>query len=567
MKRLETIKDNIEKKEIEYFLNFQRKLQMYIQKLKEDDESITVKNVREKIHSEIYSAYMFANQYKDYKVLPSGKNDLFFLYTIQYILENPKIISTIYNSISKKDKKLLIGDFSHKEYGENLEVNIFYIMNECITVQEDIYKDKIENLSKEDIDNITGQICLLAKKMIKEEKCEDVIKKGYIKRLARMINFLDKFGELERCNELNNDRLGRMGLQKELGFTYSEEGKNDYKITNVIDLKNEKSLEKLSLNELTVLISFYLNRLEKLTESIEKTVFIIEKRNLFGRFFKGEDISKKISNGNIVLHLTQYKYLTEYGERLIKRYIDDSDYFNKSGKTSVIYSLSDILKYMEEQEEKEYSFFSRQNDNSLRVKLKKDVEDMQDLITLRHNLYVYKDRFMEIMMYHLLMNSKDINWGYVEEKSRLNNGRNSIQNGSINVLIQADIRGFNNPIMLHYNLDRLRVFMRNFNGSKSIPVYQGEDDFSIRGNGNSRVYMSNFLLMPLQNSKSKKFLKKAKEFSENSAYYKYIKHLAWISSPKSIPEHLLKNGELRKQEVDLDTGEIKDVIMKEANGR
>lgn len=555
MKRLEKLKDSIRDKEIKQFFIMQRSLLSYIQRLKEQDENITVKNVKEKIYSEIYDVHMIVDQHKGKKVLSSGKSDLFFLYTIQYILKNPSVISKVYYMVVEKDRDVFLEKFNGKEYGEDITRNIIFIMHDFLRAQEKRYKKTIKNLSQEDLELLTEQICTFSKDMIEKEKFEERIKCSYAKRLSRMISLLDEFGELEIYNNLNNERLERMDLLDELGFKYKEE-KNDYKITAIMDLKDEKSLNKLSLEELTVLICFYLNRIVKIAENIEKVLFTLQKRGLFGRFYRGEDISQRLTDEDVRLSLAQYKFLTEYGEILLKRYQDDKMDENEG---YMFYSINDVLQYMEEQEARDYKAFVKQNNKKLQARLSKDIEEIQGLISSKHNLYFYKDRFMEIMMYHLLTSSKDINWGYVEERERLNNGYNSIQNYSRNVLIKADIKGFNNPITLHYNLQRLKNFMKNFNGTQIIPVYEGEEDFVVEGRGGSKVYMTNFVLMPLQNSKRKKLLKKVKTAREDSIYYKYMKHLAWISSPKSVPQHLLKDGRLIKKMIDLKTGEIEEV--------
>ena len=558
MKKIEMIKEKITDKEIKSFYKQMVSVQRYIKKLKEENEGITVKRIKEKIYSEIYDVHILTNNKDGTTILESGKSDLFCLNTLKYIQQNPKKLLEIYDKMSEKEKSRCKEETNnYYEYNENIENNIRQILYNIIYYTKLEYFEKKENIkSEEQRKMVKEQFDIISEHLIQKRNLEEKIKSSYILRLSKMISLLDKIGDLEVYNELNNKRLDRMGLKDILGVKYKSDKSNECKMNYVLELKNKKSLEKLNINQLAILTSFYLNRIEKTTENIEKVLFTLEKRGLLGEFFKGEDITNKLNDENIKFHISQLKFLTDISENVIDEYKKN---LSSERRLWLEYSEDDIVKLLNKKDIEEYRKFSKENEKMLPANLTKDIKQIQDYISSRNNLYFYKDKFMDIMMYNLLTDSKNINWGYVPECSKFSNGRNSIENKSKNILIKADIRGFNNPIALHYDLKKIKIFIKNYNGTHALPVYKGEDDFMIEGKNNSKLYMSNFILMPIHSSRIKKLKKYSENIKETSPYYKYIKHLVWISSLKSMPKHLKKSGKVENQIVDLDSGNIQSV--------
>lgn len=550
MERLKRIKNKIKDKELNNFYTVSNAIQEYVIK-----ESVNVKEIRKSIYKEIYSAYMITNELGGEEVIASGKSDVFFLYTLRYVLKHPNVVFDIYEKLPIKERRQILNEDNEFDYNESLINNVITLLNNILIERKNKYEKNIDNLSEHDKEFLTNGICKMGKFLIEKEKFDEHVKKGYIKRLSKMISFLDKLGGLQDYNKLNNERLEKIGLRDELGFDYSKEGKNDYKVTSVLDLKNEKALEKLSMEELTVLICFYLNRVEKTVENIEKVLFVLEKRRLLGRFCKGEDIEERLSVEDIKLNLAQFKFLSEKCDIALEKIIKYSE--NKKGKFTC-YNKEEVLIYIHPDDVKTYKQFMKSNDITQNADLKTDVLNMQEFTSYKNNFYCYKAEFMDIMMYDLLISDKDVNWGYVEESERTYNGKNSIKNESENILIKADLKGFNNPISLHYNRKDLKKFIHNFNGEYKMPVYAGAEDFYINDK-DKKTYMSNFILMPMGSSKIKRLKKSASMIDKDSMYYKYIKHLAWICSPKAVPEHLMKNGRFERELVDLESGDIESV--------
>ena len=556
---LEKIMKRIGQRDIDMFFMQIRDLDEYISKLKSENPELEAKDLKEKIYSEIYGASLLPQiEYKGKYRNVSSKSDLFLFYTLKHIIKNPSSILKAYDELSRQEREEIFSSSNLFIYNENINNNIKILLKDLLSSLKKNEKLLSGDLSYEQRKKLQTYVLKMVEEVMQENKYEEFIKKGYILRLSSIIQFLDRVGDLEKTNKINNYRLQKMGLIDELGFEYSRSTKTDYKINYVKDLKDKKSLEKLSIDDLAVLISFYYNRLEKIIESIEKTLFILEKRGHLERFFEGKEIRSKLSDEDLKINLAQFKFLSDISMKVIEKYRDNLIQ-DKSIKDAIyIDGKEGVLDQISMSDEQAYKNFFTKKDKESKVDAKKDLEMLMGYISNRNNVYFYKDCFMDVMMYNLLNKDKEINWGYVEEKDKFFNNENSIKNNSRTILIKADIPGFNNPITLHYKLKKLRTFIKNYNGKKTIPVYQGEDDFEIESK-NGKTYMSNLILMPIYSSRIKRIKKKAIASKENAPYNKYLKHLLWISSPKSIPEHLLKDGRNLKQRADLNTGEIEEI--------
>ena len=556
MRKIEVIKERINDREIKNFYLQMDSLQRYIKKLKEENKNLTVKDVKDRIYSDIYDVHILIKDKNGEKILESGKSDFFCLKTIKYIQQNPNKLLEVFEKIAQKKGQWEEEPNDFYEYNENIEDNIINILHYIMYYNQCNNGENGETMLQEQRKNVKAQFEIICKHILEETDLEEKIKSSYILRLSKMIAFLDKIGDLQVYNDLNNKRLDRMGLKDILGFEYKSDNSNECKMNYILELKNPKSLQKLDINQLVVLISFYLNRIEKTTESIEKVLFTLEKRGLLYKFFEGKDVKDKITDENVRFHIAQFKFLADMSDDILQKYIKK---FRDKKTVWLEYDKNKITDLIEKRYINEYKEFSKRNEKTLPANLVKEVQELQAFVSSKNNLYFYKDKFMDIMMYNLLTDSKNINWGYVPEYYKFPNKKNSIQNKSRNILIKADIRGLNNPVSLHYDLEKIRNVIKNYRRDSKFPVYKGEEDFSIEGKDKSKLYMSNFILMPIHSSRVKKLKKFSTNVKEKSPYYKYIKHLVWISSPKSIPEHLKNNPDNEEKYVDLVTGNMESI--------
>ena len=99
MRKIEVIKERINDREIKNFYLQMDSLQRYIKKLKEENKNLTVKDVKDRIYSDIYDVHILIKDKNGEKILESGKSDFFCLKTIKYIQQNP-------NKLLKKNQMI-----------------------------------------------------------------------------------------------------------------------------------------------------------------------------------------------------------------------------------------------------------------------------------------------------------------------------------------------------------------------------------------------------------------------------------------------------------------------------
>ena len=165
-----------------------------------------------------------------------------------------------------------------------------------------------------------------------------------------------------------------------------------------------------------------------------------------------------------------------------------------------------------------------------------------------YNLYEVKDMSAQALMVSLIDSDKNVNWGYIPEKDE--KGRNSIQRGSKYVLIGFDLKGYNMPIKLHFEKDRIEKFLDGYTNNTAIPIYEGNEDVEINDE-----FLTTQVLMKLSKKQRAGIKSALKNMSPDDERYKYISHLNWMMLPNRYPEHLKENGTRKpKAKIDIKTG-------------
>ena len=112
------------------------------------------------------------------------------------------------------------------------------------------------------------------------------------------------------------------------------------------------------------------------------------------------------------------------------------------------------------------------------------------------------------------------------------------------------MKEFNMPLALHCSRDQIKEFLKNYTGKTLIPVYKGNEDMFV-----DDELVSTQIYMKLSKEQRKLLRQKAEKINaRQSMYYKFIKHLQWMSHPKRPPEFINKQNLV----YDLNTGFIYD---------
>lgn len=382
------------------------------------------------------------------------------------------------------------------------------------------------------------------------------ILEGYKSRILAMSTFLYTYGSLEENNERNNKVLKEMDLSI-LGYEFC---KKDKKKVAIEDLCNEEYLKSLKLEELIAIDSFISNRTVKELENFYTSFYIFLKKGAFQKIIDNQAYEIEISDEELKELLYQEKYLGQKSKKIITDTIQNHEEAIKNGsedEISLEYTLDtteltgiDVKKYTENEKEEYEEYYKKQftesennMDKDLIIKVVQEV--------YRHRLYSLKDFSMTLTLGYLLQYGDSMNWGYIPEYT---DGLNSVQNAQEkNILLGIDFEGYNYPIRLHIQKEKIKEMMRQYNGTEYIPVYEGHEDMII----DSR-YISTQILMPLQKFQKKALTKLLKSMSETDYRYKFIRHIKGMSEPNVIQEYMHENGATAnfRRMINLDTGEI-----------
>lgn len=493
--------------------------------------------------------------------------------TLDYIIENPQIIDEV---IEQKDSEEIQRLISYKmvKYTQNMERNSKIIIGYIV---ESLYKEKqrrelfrknnIPGLNQVEVHNekiFEKKFKEYAEKKIyeilKEKKSnftKNRIEKTSKKRLSNAITLLDKINALKVNNDINNQRLDKLDLGF-LKFDYECNEKNNIAIK---DLENQEFLNRFDITEISALNAFYVNRLVKKLEEYNLNFYLGRKLDIYNKIMNNEPFNINLSDEEIKYIVLQKDFLKDKAQDIIsevtKKYEkddskDEGDFIISKEKIK----NSDKFRENVEKYKKEYEkLYNKIYLPSFENNFEKDLITNSLLNVDMYNLYEVKDMSAQALMVSLIDNDKNVNWGYIPEKDE--KGRNSIQKGSKYVLIGFDLKGYNMPIKLHFERDRIEKFLDGYTNSTAIPVYEGNEDVEINDE-----FLTTQVLMKLSKKQRAEIKSSLKNMSPDDERYKYISHLNWMMLPNRYPEHLKKADGTRQPKVKIDIKTGKEYVEK-----
>lgn len=393
-----------------------------------------------------------------------------------------------------------------------------------------------------------------------KEQCvflEHNLKKDYIESLKNIFVQLNQFNLLEKYIKRHNTQISEIGFS-ELSFSEDD-------ISSINSSFSDESLSHFSLAELSSLNAFWINRLTKEIIDFNTAFFTINDLNLWSEIRtapikNASNIEKESDTEDTFIDIpiadeqiealhekTRFLYneTTYYYYKFLNN-INISELNNSENENSVEGNINnsgtsvqknlceEILDLHKQIGSDYYNYFSTVNNGAL----KDSSNDLFDDFNLYHisanitcNSYSIKSNIMLAQLSMLFNNNSfSKNWGLCLEKGK-------IPNKSDKVIIAIDIPGFNMPFRLHIERDLLEDFLKANQNTTKIPLYQGENDFFKKVTKKKHL-ITTPLLIPI----SKEYKKKLKELSssipETNRYYKFIKHLNFISDGVSWPDHL-----------------------------
>ena len=478
------------------------------------------------------------------------RSDMYLQKTAETVVKN---LDLIYNEIETVNRKKFINSKKKAyRYTSDMNKNITTITEDMLEILFDEnpseFKKRFieDSFSYEEKSKIKGRIKQFLESFnITHSK---KIKRLYSFKLATMVQVLDEMGLLEKYNNQNNSVLDNMGLPM-LKYEYkAQNGK-----FGLTALKSPEFINRFSLEEIIAMASFYSNRLEKELLKYNESMYIANKLGLIDEIYEKGEYKLEVTDEELREFLAQLSFLMGIGKKVIEE--SSKNYNVYSGDNKAELDLSDNNKLRRksiELYEKDYNelykkvFLKQYNNNFI-----EDLDTATILEIDRFNLYSAKDFAMESLMVMLIDKGKNINinWGYIPE---CENGKNSIENKKKFVLIGIDMKGFNMPIKLHFDREKLKTFLKNYTGDTKIPVYEGNEDMEVTWNG----FITTQVYTPLT-KEQRKNLKKA-NVPKSDYRYRFLEHIKWMMFPNRYPNYLCdKHGnKIPKKYADLETGRI-----------
>lgn len=520
-------------------------LQNLIKEKIKQNPTLSPKDVLSSIENQ-YEEIVFNNVGKTFRngnleeVPNVTQSDFFFLKTISYLRKNPeKILETI----DQTDRKSLLIKRDSFTYSSNMKNNIKEILNDVCSFMitpkisdrfisgELTYKERVD-LQKSIITSISNYQKIL----------EQNIRKSYTKHITQIAKLLDESNCLDKSIETHNKRLRLIGLDEFQEIENTKKG-NKPQIRNMRDWKNVNAVSQLSLDSLIMASAFFANKACKEYISFKRAIFLLNELGISNEINNQQQIDESsIRAGLIKYEFIQNEARDEYMQ-LSSKEVSRKELLHGVQQITyeLDYSSEDIQKYKEL-----FDTILPNSNNNL-------IEDRQKFSAhndVMEGLYKKKDHAINSLVISLLDKNTNCNWGYIPEESY---GQNSIQKGKRMIEIGFDLEGFNLPIRLHVNLNNLRKIVKEYTGKSEIPVYQGDQDWTVESKYKTQVDITTQIFRPTTKEERKSIKDKTATLTENDTLYPFLTHLNWIEN-RVTPERYKQSFV-----VSLDDGTIFDL--------
>lgn len=469
-------------------------------------------------------------------VIP-GQEETHLLNAYQDLMYDMKRVKEIYEKV-KDDLSILNQGMTNnieknKEYIVAETVESFRIQKQGISIEEmnlltayknsSDYRKAIKKLNTNQVSKAIankakyiGKESEVIEELIRESKLTvfNQIKEEYMKALHEIIKVLDSFDFLEEHEKRHNQN------QRKLNF---EQRKCDIR-----EIFSKENLEKMSLQELISLTSFWSNRLAKLMEDMNSARFIFQDLNLFEEFIKDENEyekfpDSKISDETLKNEIRKIIVLDKITKSYISKIIEKAITKQEKGKIEINMS-EEFWDVYGEYEEKYFEEFKERlpfAENSL----EKDV--IEKYFTGKNmliNLYKVKDITELALVENCLLRENIENWGYFESEDEKQY-----------IGIAFDVRGLNMPVRLHIEKKLLKHFLRDNGLECKIPVYLGAKDFILNGNVTGTQ-----VLYPITEQEKEDLRNYKVDFEKDPQRARFIEHCKYIAEISEFPRHLKK---------------------------
>lgn len=481
----------------QYFQSHPKKFGEIYQKLKNGE--ITVDPLKENLHTdnsfEDYLIQYVKSSMDNYDEICKIGQDFAYKYpSLQPILDDPKM--KLSDKLKKAEK--YFGKYISSGYERN---KYMYVVN-CYLNGLQFYLRTDEKVISEELkEKLTTSISSIAQQLKK-------------------LNLFDRYSKIELSN------FKSMNLEE---FIISNKH---------TDITNPQLLNNLSIQDLIILNSFWLNRYAKELENHAEALFTIKTLNLLPNILDGSLHISDINKDTLIPTLLKCKMLREPSQLYINKQqiaywegrLKPEDYTVDESNNFIKYSYKDFGKIMRSKYPVEY----QRTFNDILPTAENNIEAnsrlYSELICPVINTYDFKTEMLHSILCTLDKNRDVVNAGIIPD-SISDDGTQIILNPNF-VCIGIDSK-FTFPVREHTKLPVLQDFMVSY-GNSYVPIYFGIRDFTFP---NGKLISAQQIL-PFT-KEEQKFVKKYAANTPKEQQSNFFSHLYWLQNPSKVPEHHL----------------------------
>lgn len=449
------------------------------------------------------------------------RSDFCMLRALNYIQSHP---SEIWDFFDISDRSKLIQRKTSFSYSPNLRQSLQELLTDACSIafintdfptQIKFVKGDFDNKERENLQaKISTQL-----NTYKPQK-EKTIKDSYVSFITEIAQFLDAQGCFAKNAEIYNSRMNMLGLDQIQETAPEKKGKSTT-VDHMSCWKDPHIVKKLPLETLMMACAFFSNRLCKEYIAFAKSVFLISELN-----FSDDDLlrTNNISPKTLSPALTKYEFLQEEARKQYTRLYQQHINVPTSSTTIVVSDYEfDFAPQDYEDYCKTFSAILPDCTNDLDT----DLGTFMGLNNALEFLYQRKDIALDSLILFLLDNGKNVNWGYIEERTA---SGNSIERKKSMVLLGFDSAKFNAPIRLHKSLHELKSLIVQSTGSDMLPVYAGDEDWFVKDTSNTPINITTPVFKMFTKKDRKHLKEQAPTISDQDRLHGFISHLNWLAN-------------------------------------
>lgn len=404
-------------------------------------------------------------------------------------------------------------------------------------------------------------------------KLKDIL----ISSITQIASQLNKLHLFEKYNDIEDRNYKKLGLSEIATAKQKKDLKNPKLLK--FDLTNPELLKDLTINELMILDSFWINRYAKELNNYCNGIMTVHSLGLLPKILndtisasdiKPEYVSealKKCSMLKFHMHLyhTEMQKKYNYGEltkveyscppeemyiKSISGELKENEYFSSDDGNFLVYSFISFANSMERKYGEEYNnYFSFLPG---KTKLEDDAKLYGRLISPEICIYLTKDEVLNCLVYYLENHLEDnknsinvVNAGIIPDNISQKGNCAFLDPNSICLGLDAK---FTFPVTEHIKLSVLKDFLYALHDGTDIfvPLYEGHGDFTYKDG----QFITAQQIFPT----FKEYEKIVRKLSTNNrSSNPLVDHLYWLIKPSNVPDKYKaseinpKNGKTKKQ--------------------